>query len=301
MPTRSLPAETRLGRVTLTVSDLDAVLPFYRDVVGLRVREQGDGRAVLGTAADAGGTVEVDDSAGGAVATDLLVLEEDPDAGPRPSNAAGLFHTAFLFPSRSALGDALTRVRDAGARLTGASDHRVSEALYLRDPEGNGVELYRDRPRGEWPEADGEVEMDTLPLDVDALLADRAGDADAAGDPAPAGTTVGHVHLEVTDLDAAEAFYVDAAGFDVRQRMGTDALFLAAGGYHHHVGLNTWNRRGAPTTGRGIARFEVIAPDGDALEAVRESFVAAGVEVTEDAGALVVRDPDGIGVRVVVD
>jgi len=136
---------------------------------------------------------------------------------------------------------------------------------------------------------------------VDALLADRAGDADAAGDPAPAGTTVGHVHLEVTDLDAAEAFYVDAAGFDVRQRMGTDALFLAAGGYHHHVGLNTWNRRSAPASGRGLRQFEVVVPDGDALEAVRESLADIGVEVTEDEGALVVRDPDSIGVRVVVD
>ncbi|QZX99718.1 VOC family protein [Halobaculum rubrum] len=297
MPTRSLPAETRLGRVTLAVSDLETVLPFYRDVVGLRVRDRGDGRTVLGSAADA---VADDDSAGDAPA-DLLVLEEDSDADPRPSNAAGLFHTAFLFPSRGALGDALARIRDAGARLTGASDHRVSEALYLRDPEGNGVELYRDRPREEWPEADGEVQMDTLPLDVDALLADRAGDADAAGDPAPAGTTVGHVHLEATSLDAAEAFYVDAAGFDVRQRLGGDALFLAADGYHHHVGLNTWNRRSEPASGTGLAEFEMLVSDGDALEAIRESLTDAGFGVTENGGnGLVAVDPDEIRVRFAV-
>ncbi|WP_348611033.1 VOC family protein [Halobaculum rarum] len=297
MSTRSLPAETRLGRVTLTVSDLDAVLPFYRDVVGLRVHERGDGRAVLGNGADA---VADGDSAGAPVAAPLLVLEEDPDAAPRPPNAAGLFHTAFLFPSRRALGDALARIRDVGARLTGASDHRVSEALYLRDPEGNGVELYRDRPREEWPEADGEVRMDTLPLDVDALLADRAGDADAAGDPAPAGMTVGHVHLEVTDLGAAEAFYVDAAGFDVRQRWESDALFVAAGGYHHHVGLNTWNRRSEPASGRGLAEFAVVVPDGDTLEAVRQSLVDIGVEVIDDANGLVAVSPDDIHVRFVI-
>ena len=298
MPTRSLPAEARLGRVTLAVSDLDAVLPFYRDVVGLRVRKRGDSRAVLGGVTDGGAG---GGSVGDPVAADLLVLVETPDAGSRPPDAAGLFHTAFLLPSRGTLGDALARARDADARLTGASDHRVSEAVYLRDPEGNGVELYRDRPREAWPEADGEVQMDTLPLDVDALLADRAREADAAGDPAPSDTTVGHVHLEVTDLDAAEAFYVDAAGFEVRQRMGADALFVAAGGYHHHVGLNTWNRRSEPASGTGIDEFEVVVPSGDALGAVREWLADAGVEVTEDDGALVVRDPDGIGVRVVIE
>ncbi|WP_321168001.1 VOC family protein [Halobaculum saliterrae] len=293
MPTRSLPAETRLGRVTLAVSDLEHVLPFYRDVVGLRVRDRGDGRAVLGVA-DAGDT-------GDDPPADLLALEEDADAGPRPSDAAGLFHTAFLFPSRGALGDALARARDAGTRLTGASDHRVSEALYLRDPEGNGVELYRDRPRSEWPEEDGDVRMDTLALDVDALLADRAGDADAAGDPAPAGTAVGHVHLEVTELDEAEAFHVDAAGFEVRQRLGGDALFVAAGGYHHHVGLNTWNGRTAPASGRGLAEFEVLVPDGDALDAVSESLVAAGVDVREDGDGVVALSPDDVRVRFATD
>ncbi|GAA0194129.1 VOC family protein [Halobaculum roseum] len=273
----------RIGLVTLAVSDLDAVIPFYRDVVGLRVRERDDGRAVLGTDAD-----------------DLLVLDAAPEAGPRPPDAAGLFHTAFLFPSRGALGDALSRARDAGERLTGASDHRVSEALYLRDPEGNGVELYRDRPREEWPEADGEVQMDTLPLDVDSLLADRAGDADDAGEAAPADTAVGHVHLEVTDLDAAEAFYVDAAGFDVRQRWESDALFVAAGGYHHHVGLNTWNRRTAPASGTGLVEFEVAVPDGDGLEAIRGRLVDAGVEVHDGSDGFLAVAPDDVRVRFTV-
>ncbi|UIP01169.1 VOC family protein [Halobaculum sp. CBA1158] len=288
-----LPDDTRLGRVTLAVSDLDAVTGFYRDAVGLRVRHSDGDRAVLGTAE-----------------RDLLVLECDRETGPRPADAAGLFHTAFLFSDRGALGDALARVRDAGGDLTGASDHGVSEALYLRDPEGNGVELYRDRPRAEWPESDGEVAMDTLPLDVDALSADRAGDADAAGDSAPDGTAVGHVHLEVTDVDAAESFYVDGLGFDVRQRWEREALFVAAGGYHHHVGLNTWNGRSAPASGRGLSAFEVVVPDANALDSVRESLADAGVEVADDAdetgeddgdAALRVRDPDGIGVRIVAE
>ncbi|WP_284014339.1 VOC family protein [Halobaculum litoreum] len=274
----------RIGRVTLAVSDLDAVVAFYRDVVGLTVRERDDDRASLGTA-DA----------------TLLELDRDPEAGPRPADAAGLFHTAFLYPSRGALGDALARAREAGARIGGASDHRVSEALYLRDPEGNGVELYRDRPREAWPETDGRVEMDTLPLDVASLLTDRAGEFDTAGDPAPDDTTVGHVHLEVTDLDAAEAFYVDALGFDVRQRWEAEALFVAAGGYHHHVGLNTWNDRTAPATGRGLREFEVVVSDGTALGAVRSGLADAGVAFRADGDALVASGPDGVSVRVLVD
>lgn len=281
--TNAIDRAARIGRVTLTVSNLDAVTAFYRDAVGLAVRERDDGRAVLGAG---------DDGA------ELLVLDEDPEADERPADAAGLFHTAFLFPSRGALGDALARVREEGHRLTGASDHRVSEALYLRDPEGNGVELYRDRPRDVWPEADGRVEMATLALDADALFDDRTG---AEGDGAPPGTTVGHVHLEVTDLDAAEAFYVDGLGFEVRQRMGTDALFVAAGGYHHHVGLNAWNGRTAPASGRGLAEFEVVVPDGAALEAVRDRFADAGRKPEPVDGGFRVDDPDRIRLRVRIE
>jgi len=277
MSSPTLPDGTDVGRVTLTVSALDTVLPFYRDVVGLTVRERAADRAVLGTE---GGT--------------LLVLEADPGAGPRPDDAAGLFHVAFLYPSRGALGDALARVESSRHRLTGASDHRVSEALYLRDPDGNGVELYRDRPREGWPERDGRVEMDTLRLDVDALRADAAGEADAG---APEDTVVGHVHLETTDLDAAEAFYAGTLGFDVRQRWETDALFVAAGGYHHHVGLNGWNSRSEPASGRGLAEFEVVLPDATALDSVRDRSADAAVDTRDEGGDLVVADPDGIDVR----
>jgi len=190
----TLPASTRVGRVALTATDVDELAAFYRDVVGLAVISRTADRATLG-AGD----------------TSLLELREDASAQPRPASAAGLFHTAFRVPDRGALGDALDRVRDRW-RLTGASDHRVSEALYLRDPEGNGVEIYRDRPRDEWPTTDGRVEMTTAPLDLDALAADASG-----ADAAPAGTDVGHVHLEVTDLDESREFYVDALGLRLRQ------------------------------------------------------------------------------------
>ncbi|MEF8840315.1 MAG: VOC family protein [Haloarculaceae archaeon] len=281
----ALPSETAVGRAGLVVNDLDSVSGFYRDVVGLAVRAREGGRATLG----AGGEP-------------LLELTADPDAPDRSGRGAGLFHTAFRVPSRSALGDALVRI-EREWELTGASDHHVSEALYLDDPEGNGVEVYRDRPRAEWPtDEDGRVEMDTLPLDVEALA------ADAGGEPsAPPGTDVGHVHLEVSDLSVARQFYAGTLGMNVRQEWGPDALFVAAGDYHHHVGLNAWNRRSEPRAGRGLDWFELVLPDEASLEAVRERFEDGGVEVmpaeegstdgeTSDGG-FELRDPDGIPVR----
>ncbi|WP_074791041.1 VOC family protein [Haloferax larsenii] len=274
--TRPLTDATRLGRVALRVSSLDRVVPFYRDVVGLSVERYGS-RAVL--------------SAGGAP---LVVLDEDPDAPLRTDAQAGLFHLAIRVPDRPALGDALTRIRD-GATLTGASDHLVSEALYLRDPEGNGVEIYRDRPREEWPlKDDGRVAMDTLPLDLEALRSDARGD-----DAAPGGTDLGHVHLEVTDVDRAVEFYTDALGMNLRDDGYPGAAFVAAGEYHHHVGLNRWNGRSTPAANaRGIEWFEVVVPDEEALTAVRESLRQREHTVEETDGALAVADPDGVGVRV---
>ncbi|CQR51161.1 MULTISPECIES: VOC family protein [Haloferax] len=294
----SLTDDTHLGRVALRVGSLDRVVPFYRDVVGLAVERERDGsRAVL--------------SAG---ETPVVVLDEDPDAPERGRREAGLFHLAVRVPDRGALGDVLSRARtrasDAGATLSGASDHLVSEALYFRDPEGNGVEVYRDRPREEWPWTDDRrVSMDTLPLDLGALADDAAGD-----EVAPAGTDLGHVHLEVTNVPRSQEFYVGALGMRVRDEGYPGAAFVAAGEYHHHVGLNSWNTRSAPVgEGRGIEWFEVVVPDAATLDAVRESLAAAGHEVeaggfgdgdgTGDAAdatdSLVVSDPDGIGVRVV--
>ncbi|MDL5362994.1 VOC family protein [Halalkalicoccus sp. NIPERK01] len=273
----SLPAATRVGRVALRVNDLGRLVEFYRDAVGLAVLDRDEGRATLG----AGGT-------------GLLELLADPDAPPRGPDETGLFHTAFLVPSRAALGDALARVRERW-RLDGASDHRVSEALYLSDPEGNGIEIYRDRPRDEWPTKGGRVEMDTLPLDIDALEDQRRGEAGV-----PDETTVGHVHLEVSSLARARGFYVEGLGLGVRQEWSDAALFLAAGDYHHHVGLNTWNGRTAPANGRGLDWFELLVPER-ALPPLRERLAKEGIEGEDDGQRVVLSDPDGIELRLRAD
>lgn len=272
--TTALPATTRIGRTGLRVADLDAEIEFYRDIVGLTLRDRTTATATLG----AGGTP-------------LVHLEHDADAGQR-GNRPGLFHTALRVPSRTALGAALERIRGEW-RLDGASDHNVSEALYLTDPESNGVEVYRDRGREQWPHAaDGSVGMATLPLDLDEIRSESDGAADA-----PAGTTVGHVHLEATGIGAARRFYVDTLGFDVRMDGGS-VLFLAAGDYHHHLGVNTWNGRSEPAGGRGLAWFEVVVPDGETMAAVRDRLAAADLAVAERGDGIEVRDPDGIVVRI---
>lgn len=259
-----LPADAHIGRTALVVNDLDELTAFYRDVVGLPVLDRTEPTVTLGAGGDA-----------------LLVLTEEPSASQRARSGAGLYHNAFRVPDRGALGDALLRIRD-NWHLGGASDHLVSEALYLTDPEGNGVEIYRDRPRDDWPTTDdGHVQMDTVALDLDDLQSESAG-----MDGAPAGTDVGHVHLEVTNLGAAREFYVDTLGMNVRQTWGGAALFVAAGDYHHHVGLNTWHHRSTPRNGRGLDWFEVVVPDQQTLEAVRERFENADVAVETGAAGV---------------
>ena len=269
----ALPDASRLGTVAIRVADLRGLAAFYERVVGL-VPVSRDGR-VATLAAELDGPP-------------LLSLRGDPAAPPRPSGAAGLFHVALLLPDRRALADALRRLRAGGATLTGASDHLVSEALYLRDPEGNGIELYRDRPRAAWQETDDGVEIGSKPLDLDGLLAEGSDDPPERIHP---DATVGHVHLEVTDLDRSTEFYRDGIGFALRAGWG-EARFLAAGGYHHHLGLNTWNGRSEPRGDHlGIERFEVVVPDRDALGAVADRL---GVEPGADR--VTVADPDGIDV-----
>ncbi|EJN59147.1 VOC family protein [Halogranum rubrum] len=273
-PSPLVPDTARIGRTALVVANLDETVEFYTDVVGLTVQTRDTNAATLG-----------------AGETPLLVLTEDEDAPPRRRDQTGLFHTAFLLPTRAALGAALDRIREH-ARLSGASDHYVSEALYLSDPEGNGVEIYWDRPRAEWPRADdGTVEIGTIPLDVDELAAQSDGAATA-----PSGTTVGHVHLEVSSIDASKAFYVDTLGLRPQTEMPS-ALFVAAGDYHHHLGLNTWNGRTRPPGGRGLAWFEFVVGDAETLAAVRRRLADAGVSTTDVADGFEVGDPDGVSLR----
>lgn len=275
-----LPAETGVGRVALRGHDLDRLVDFYTDIVGLTVQERTADHATLG----AGGQ-------------SLLELIHAPDTHQRARDETGLFHTAIRVPDRAALADALARIEDDW-QLTGASDHHVSEALYLDDPEGNGVEIYCDRPESEWPTADGRVQMDTLPLDREGL---RAAAAESSGtDGVPAATDVGHVHLEVSSLPAAREFYVDTLGLRVRQEF-RGALFVAAGTYHHHVGLNRWNERSAPASGRGLAWFELCVPDRETLANARERLHEAGVDISETDDGIAVSDSDGIGVRLSIE
>ena len=271
-----LPNSARLGAIRLRVRDVELERRFYEAAIGLNAATDGNGFTALGV--DGGDP--------------LVELVPDPDAEPRPPGTTGLFHLALLTPSRPDLAVALRRVVRAGSRLTGASDHLVSEALYLNDAEGNGIELYCDRPRDQWPfTADG-VQMATLPLDLDDLLAQ-------SGDDVPAGmargTTLGHVHLQVDDLDAASAFWVDAVGFDVIARLGSSALFVSAGGYHHHVGLNTWAGEGAPRPpegATGMVHFELVLPDAEAVDAVAER-VGRVAELERVHAGFFADDPSG--------
>lgn len=268
-----LPATTRIGRVALRVNDL-SIVDWYESVVGLTVQHYGDERVVLGAGGEA-----------------VLELVADPTAPERSENEAGLFHVAFRVPSRTALADALSRVREEW-QLDGASDHLVSEAIYLTDPEDNGVEIYHDRPREEWPSEDDGVGMETLALDLSEFR-------DLAhGEPtAPSETTVGHVHLEAVSLSASRAFYVDGLGMRVRDRYGEKGLFVAAGDYHHHVGLNTWNERTEPHTGRGLLWFEAVVPDREALDAIRRRFEMQEIDSTGTEERIDATDPNGIDLR----
>lgn len=261
-------APYHIGAISLRVRDLDGLTAFYRDAIGLTLISQQPGKVILGRDGEP-----------------LVVLE----AGAQPqASKAGLFHIAILLPSRRDLANWLAHAARTGLRLEGASDHLVSEAIYLSDPEGNGIEIYRDRSRPEWPRRDGAVAMATERLDLDALLAEASSEPYSG---MPAGTRMGHIHLRVGDADQAEAFYRDALGFDLMVRY-PGASFLASGGYHHHIGANIWQSRGAARRRdgeAGLAAFELVAKDDEAFAAMRQRMVAAG---GEDRGATAsVADP----------
>ena len=275
---RILPSTLRLGAVHLTVSDLDRTASWYQDAVGLRVHDRAAASAALGAGAEA-----------------LVVLHEQPGAR-RAGRHAGLFHLALLHDSRAELAHAALRLSATRTPLEGASDHGVSEALYLRDPDGNGVELYADRPREQWPPAaDGErVGMFTAPLDIDGLLETAAGED--ARRHAGAGLTVGHVHLHVGDIAEGLRFYRDALGFELMASWPT-AAFVAAGGYHHHLAINVWQGQGvgpAPPDAVGLRRWTIALEDPDQVAAVGERLRAAGSAADQVDGGLRARDPWGI-------
>lgn len=277
-----LPDATRLGGVRLRVGDLARSLAFYEGVLGLRVV------ARTGDAADL--AAHGDDRV-------LVRLEARGGVRPAPRGRLGLYHVAILLPTRAALGRFVRHVAALGVRA-GAGDHLVSEAFYLTDPDGLGIEVYADRPRDRWQRMGRELMMATDPVDVESLVRE-AGDTPWAG--MPAGTVVGHVHLHVGDLAGAAAFYADGIGFDRIVWRYPGALFLAAGGYHHHLGTNTWAGAGARAADPDEARlleWTIVVPDAAAVDGVEASLRAGGHDVTREGASVVARDPWGTAVRV---
>jgi len=277
-----LPSETRLGRVCLQVADLERSIAYYETIIGLRVIARAGSTAMLAPYGD-----------------DRVVVEVRAKPGARPvtrRGLIGLYHFAILLPNRVSLGRFLRHLATEGEHA-GMSDHFVSEAVYLQDPDGLGIEVYADRPRTEWRAENGQLVMSTIPLDVQSLLRE-AGDSLWTG--MPAGTVLGHVHLHVGDLAKATAFFHEALGFDKVVWNYPGALFMSAGGYHHHLGTNTWGV-GSSVASANDARlieWEVVVPTSGDVDGAAASLEGKGFTVARESGDAVARDPWGTQVRV---
>lgn len=286
MTTATLHEDVQIGLVQIRVSNLERSIAFYQNVVGFSIlRQTGQ---------------EVEMTADGV--HPLLILREIGGAQIlRRNSVAGLYHFAILLPDRPSLGLTLRNLISSGIQV-GQGDHLVSEALYIQDPDNNGIELYRDRPRDNWKrDAAGDYIMTTDPVDVDGLLAASEG---LTWNGLPAGTVIGHVHFHVGDLAEAGEFYVDALGFEPTTHYGDSALFISAGGYHHHMGLNIWAGQGAPAApsdAPGIDYFTLLLPDSGELAKVSERMRKAGYVVTETDGVVTLKDPWNIGIKLTVN
>ena len=273
--TFSIDAATTMGTVTLRVADLDRSIQFYETVLRLRTIDRTESVVHLGAASGPA----------------LLTLHAMPGIPPSPQRATGLYHFAIVLPSRPDLGRMLTWLGEANIPL-GQSDHLVSEALYLSDPDNNGIEIYRDRPRDTWHWDERSVRMAVDPLDLPAIIAEGA---DLTWDVMPAGTQMGHVHLRVGDIAQASQFYHTILGFDITATMPS-ALFVSAGGYHHHLGLNTWHSRGlgaAPHDKAGLQSFAILLPNRDALAQVTARLAAYHIPTQTTGDVVAVDDPWG--------
>jgi catechol 2,3-dioxygenase len=277
--------DTKPGMVSLTVADMERSLGFYRQVLAMELHSRNGEVAWLGP--EAGDT--------------LIELVHNPSAKPPQAPVTGLYHIAFRLPARRDLAAILEHMLRLAWPLQGAADHLVSEALYLADPEGNGIELYRDRPRREWPYRNGELQMATNPLDINGLLAELRQEPRAGR--IASRTVLGHIHLKVADIAAAERFYTGAMGMDLITHYGGSASFVSAGGYHHHIGFNTWNSAGAPPPApesTGLRYFSLQLPHRAALESLRAQLLQAQVVMEEKSQGFLVRDPSQNGILLTV-
>jgi catechol 2,3-dioxygenase len=278
-----LAADTAMGPVTLLVADLDALTAYYRVAVALTVLSESKDAVTLGRDG-----------------TPLIVLQSAPELVHASPRDAGLFHTAILFPTQAALAASVYSVATkAPGTFTGSSDHLVSQAFYFTDPEGNGVELYWDRDRSQWSWTHGQIEMSTLYLDPNAFLQEHLTEQ-AVEQPNFGGAVVGHVHLAVGDIQTAREFYVDRLGFDQTIEIPGQALFVSAGGYHHHMAMNTWNSSGAGRRGRtlGLGRVDILVPGADDVGALDERMRHFGLDARDDGRAVSFDDPWGNVIRV---
>ena len=277
----SLPDQTRISQVQLRTARLAGVLEFYTRILGLAVSHKSDGLAILSSMPGGPG---------------LLVLTEDRNASPRPARATGLYHFALRYPTRRDLARAYHRIAKAGYPVDGASDHGVSEAIYLSDPNGNGVELYADRPRSQWHWNNGQITMVTTPLDLNNLLATLTAASATAPATAP---DLGHIHLHVADLGPAERFYSQFLGLAVTQRSYPGALFFAAGGYHHQIATNVWAGKSAPPPNSvGLVSYRFEVPVSEILYCLGHRAPLLGYETRteqeeQDKPILQIRDPNG--------
>jgi catechol 2,3-dioxygenase len=275
--TAAISPATTLGPVHLTVSSLERSLEYYQHAIGLQITDRGADRAHLGVSG-----------------RDLVVLVEEPGAQPA-GGFTGLYHFALLVPERADLAAWLAHVARSRVPLVGLSDHFVSEALYLSDPDAHGIEIYWDRPREQW-EGQVAARMTTLPLDVDGLLGELAHPGSESFDGLAAGAVMGHVHLKVAHIPEAVRFYRDGLGFGLMAALGAQAAFLGAGGYHHHVGANIWESAGAPAPPAGMAALRhatIAVPDATERTRILDRLADGGYEAEDGSPAPMVRDPSG--------
>ncbi|MCB5951193.1 VOC family protein [Enterococcus sp. BWT-B8] len=275
-----------IGTVGLKVANLSKQVAFYTEIIGLDILGKDDDSAVLGIKGNS---------------TELLKLKEVQNPNMK-AKKAGLYHTAFLLPTRKDLGNTLFSLLKNNTAIIGASDHGYSEAVYLEDPEGNGIEIYSDKPETEWDvRPDGQIIGITVEMDAEGVLASR----DEKTDKFPVGTKIGHIHLSVSDLEQTENFYMNTLGMGLKDHFGQYASFFAAGSYHHHIGTNVWTGRGLPAPDEkdlGLDFFTILVPDKAALTKVKRNVEKNGeIIISETEASILLPDPSGINVRIEIE